>query len=1014
MIPVLISAPPALAAQPVPNHSALVPEVPRVDTPRVDSGEILDIEVAGNRVYLAGTFTSIRDANGTSVAQRYLAAYDMNTGLLDMNFRPTIDRSVAAVEASPDGSALYIAGQFNNISGVARRKIARIDPARGTVVTSFRANANSRTSAIAVSSTTVYVGGFFSRVNGVSRGRLVALDPTTGAVDPLNLPITEGIGSGGVLKVMQLQLTTDDRTLLVVHTGRRVAGQSRTGVALVDTATRSLRPWQTNLFDDNLARVGGVLRVANGDISPDNSYFVLVSGSGGDRPPINDTAMAFPVAGGAGVEPLWISRHFDSVYSVAISEVAVYVGGHFRWQESATATQPWPGDADTAYGWGSGLGAAVFGDEVVRRDTIGALDPATGTSLDWNPGANPFEGVKALELHPRGLLIGQDGTVIGGRTIGRHGFFDFTRVPPPGPAETTITDPFEGGTVGAGIPTLLRGEATALSQVSRVQLELRNTATGRYLQDDLVSWGSYNAFNATLDQLDATETGWSHEVTLPDGPFRLYARTFAEDGTRDSSKASAKFEAQLLDDAPPETRISTPPGGLLNTPTFMLGGTATDDSGVLRLSVYVKNTDTRAYLQDDGTVAAGYNSLEVIPDNPGDPSVTWSTEITVPEGQWEVNASAVDDAGQSDPRGAARTFSVSATNTAPTVAITEPLSPATVTPGTRLTIRGTAADNAAVRRVQISLQNSQTREGIAIDGTWGIPGWYTVTPLNLNSSSVTWSLTTPPLPAGSYSVQVLATDNFDVTTPSAGRARLTLTSAVPGDAPPDTALDFAATTQDVDDLRLTLAGTATDNLGVAGVRLIVRDTSTGRYVTNTAGATSSAFTMLPATLNSPGATSTRFSITVNLQSPGNYSVTAMALDSAGQWDTSTTGATARYLIFPGDTDPYLNLDSPNTGATLTNFISIGGRAYDDVAVSRVQVQVRNIGTGAYLQSTGTLSTASAAWLSAFVTNPGGTGSNYNYTTPVLPAGNYLVSARAVDSVGQVQAVPNTATVTVVG
>jgi hypothetical protein len=301
---------------------------------------------------------------------------------------------------------------------------------------------------------------------------------------------------------------------------------------------------------------------------------------------------------------------------------------------------------------------------------------------------------------------------------------------------------------------------------------------------------------------------------------------------------------------------------------------------------------------------------------------------------------------------------------------------------------------------------------MAIDGNWGVPGLHTVTPPNLDAPTTTWSMTSPPLPAGSYLVAAYATDNQDVTTPSNRIAFISVLSAVPGDALPTTALTFTGTTQDVDDLTLTLTGTATDDHGVDAVRLILRDTVTGRYVANTAGAFTSAYTMLDTTLASPGAASTGFSITVALKTAGNYTVTALALDSAAQWDTTTLGATARYLIFPGDTDPYLNLDSPNNGATLTNFISIGGRAFDNVSVRRVEIQVRNTSTGAYLQASGAFGTI-PAWIPAFLTNPGGVGSNYAYTTPNLPPATYLVSARAVDSVGQVQPVPNTATVTVV-
>ncbi|MDT9121516.1 hypothetical protein RSW84_29130, partial [Escherichia coli] len=73
----------ATYAEPLPGHDALVPEAPRTDMPKISNGEINDIEVVGSRVYVAGTFTSIanqRGANTTSFPQRYLAAYDLNTG----------------------------------------------------------------------------------------------------------------------------------------------------------------------------------------------------------------------------------------------------------------------------------------------------------------------------------------------------------------------------------------------------------------------------------------------------------------------------------------------------------------------------------------------------------------------------------------------------------------------------------------------------------------------------------------------------------------------------------------------------------------------------------------------------------------------------------------------------------------------------------------------------------------------------------------------------------------------
>ena len=338
----------------------------------------------GNRVFVAGSFTGIANIGGPTIPQANLAAYDFTTGKVDTTFRPTFDGGVNAVEASPDGTKLFVAGTFSTISGVPRQKVASLSLTTGTPVASFAFTGatNNVGSALAATNTTLYVGGKFTRINGVNRSGLAAVSATTGAIDPaFNLPLTGGIGVNGALTVQQLKLTHDETKLLVVHTGRQIAGQDRLGIGLIDTATKTLLPWRTRLWDDNLPFVGGVTRIYAGDIAPNDQYFVVTSGSGGDRPPISDTAVAYPIDGADNVQPLWVSRSFDSVYSVAITEKAVYLGGHFSFEESPTAQQPWPGLDNVGYGTGQGNGAYSLGDDVVRRDHLGALDPATGTAV---------------------------------------------------------------------------------------------------------------------------------------------------------------------------------------------------------------------------------------------------------------------------------------------------------------------------------------------------------------------------------------------------------------------------------------------------------------------------------------------------------------------------------------------------------------------------------------------------------------------------------------------------------
>jgi PKD repeat protein len=1028
----LVAARPADAAQPAPGHTGLVPSTPRTNTPRISTGEIWDIEVVGQRVFIAGTFTSLRNntaTNTTSVSQRFLASYNWSTGLIDTSFRPTFGGGgVNAVEASPDGTKLYVAGSFNTVNGVTKRKIASLNLTTGAPVAGFTANAGAQATALAVTNTTLYVGGNFKTVNGAARVGLVAVNGTTGAVVAGFVNnMSGGIGVNGLLTVQQLKLTHDDTKLLVVHTGRKIADQDRYGVGLISTQTNQLLPWRTRLWDDNLQFVGGIQRVYAGDIAPNDQYFVVGSGSGGDRPPINDTAIAFPVAGNDNVQPLWVSRHFDSVYSVAITERAVYVGGHFGFQESPTAPDPWPGLDNVGYGTGQGLAGYGLGDAVVRRDHIGALNPADGKALEWNPGSNSFEGNKAMEATPRGLFVGGDGQYQGGKLTGRVAFYDFNTAPAATAVDTTITTPIEGRVVQSGVQFTIQGRATATGgQVRRVQVEIQDRNTKQYLQDNLTTWGGVNNIYASLDTPNAASTAWSLPVTITGNrELQVMAKTFAVGGSSDPSKAIKKIESFGIDDQTPTTSINGPSGSVLASTTFTATGTASDDKGVNALTFWFRNASNQ-YLQEDGSVSSNFNTFRGTPDVVGATSATWQYEVTLPhEGEWRMSATAIDNAGQSDLRSATRDWLITSTGVAPAVAINAPapMTPPTaaptytVTPGGRLTFSGTANDTDDLVSVEISLRNNTTREQLASDGTWGtdvVQDWYRLNTNSINATSYNWSYQTPfNLTPGQYSFSVRATDEIGLTTSSTNQGRLTINAQVAGDAFPDGRLTFTGTDSSIETLHLDLTGTATDDKGVAAVRIALEDQDTGRYVQPN-GTMAAAFATLPATLGTPDGTTTSFTLAVDLPTKGEFAVTAFAIDTAGQQDTSTSGATARYLVYPGDLDPWLNenLASPTEGTAFTEArIFVSGRAEDDTAMGSVQVAIVN-SAGQYMSSSGSFTSTSESWRSAFLNSPGTPGSNYSYTTPVIPSGAYSVRTRAVDAYGQVQPIPRQVNVTV--
>lgn len=1023
------------AAQPKPGHAGVVPVTPRTNTPKIAAGEIWDFETVGNKVYVAGSFTSIRNAASGSpaIAQKYLMAYDVTTGLVDQTFKPTFDNQVMEVEASPDGTKLFVVGQFNTINGVAKRKIASINPSTGAPIAGFTANANGRATSLAVSNTAVYVGGQFTAIGATSRGALAQLNPTTGAVDAgFNVPLTGGLGLAGLLTVQRLKLTHDETKLMVVHTARQMAGLDRYGVGFIDTATKAVTPWQTRLWQDNLAYVGGIVQAYAGDISPDDSYFVVTSGSGGDRPPINDTAMAFSTTGGADMQPLWITRNFDSTYSVAISEQAVYIGGHFSATESPTSSDPWPGLATTGYGTGQGpggLGSYVLGDEVVRRSMLAALDPVTGKALEWNPGGNAYEGFKALEVTPRGLLFGGDGTIVGGQNTGRIGIFDFASNVAQNAADTNIVFPYDGQVVPANAPMTLTGTATTTSgRVKSVVLEIVQKGTKRYLQKDLVTWSTtYATINAVLATANATSTNWSLTFSVPTAEVQVYARTTSTTAIKDNSKAYSQFEARSLDDATPVTAIVQPAGELLSTLvpslTFTASGTAIDDHGILGVTYSLRNMDTLQFLQEDGSVGTAYHSFRIDPDVVGAPNGTWHTEVTVPsEGRWRMNVSSTDTAGQTDVQNVERTFVVTLNGVAPSVTLTAPVAINPPTPaapffspaGQAVTLAGTASDDSAITAVAIVLVNTTTGDGLAGDGTFGgaaVTSYYKVTPFNTNTQTTNWSYTTPALPSGIYYFQAFALDDAGLLTPLANWIRTPFFVQIPGDAFPETTLGFAGVEQNFEALHLDITGTATDDKGVANVRVLVQDVDTANYVT-AAGTFTPTKTWIDVAPAAPNALSTTFALPLNLPGQGHYKVTAVAIDTVGQWDGSAAGAAAEYLIYPGDTDPTLvsALDSPVNGATLPGNVVVGGRAQDDHGIKRVQVTIRNSG-GLYMSSTGVFG-AAPVWVETFLTSPGTPGSNFSYTSPTLPNGTYTVNVRAVDIWGQVQQTPRVFTVNV--
>ena len=90
-------------------------------------------------------------------------------------------------------------------------------------------------------------------------------------------------------------------------------------------------------------------------------------------------------------------------------------------------------------------------------------------------------------------------------------------------------------------------------------------------------------------------------------------------------------------------------------------------------------------------------------------------------------------------------------------------------------------------------------------------------------------------------------------------------------------------------------------------------------------------------------------------------MTAFAYDTSDQQDPSTSGATSRYPIYPGDLPPAVvdGLFSPPEGTAFTDArIFVSGRVEDDQQIAAAQVAIRN-SLGQYMSSSGTFTSTSA-------------------------------------------------------
>lgn len=286
-------------------------------------GVAWDQAVVGGTVYVAGTFTTARPAGaapGTDTVPRAnLLAYDLATGELVASWAPTLNGPAYAVTASPDGSRIYVGGDFTNVNGVARNRFAVLDRATGALVTTFTAGANGAVRDIEATATTVYIGGNFNTVGGQNRPRVASFDAATGAVRDWRASVQPA-------QVDSIVLSQDGSRLYIGGRFQYINNQPRLGTGAVATSNAALLPWTVG---DQLYSYGysaGMQSLATDGVNVYGTSFAYLGGTTGSYSNIEGPWAADATTS----DVVWAADCHGDTYSVFAngSKDHVYISGH--------------------------------------------------------------------------------------------------------------------------------------------------------------------------------------------------------------------------------------------------------------------------------------------------------------------------------------------------------------------------------------------------------------------------------------------------------------------------------------------------------------------------------------------------------------------------------------------------------------------------------------------------------------------------------------------------------------
>jgi PKD repeat protein len=395
----------AMAADPPPPDPQTV-SADVLPTPQIN-GVVWRVAVAGDVAYAVGSFTKARPAGspaGTNEVTRNNAmAFNITTGAI-LAWNPNLNAQGRAVQISPDGTKLYVGGDFTTVSGQAQSKVAAFSLPSGAYDASYKTGASGAVRALAISNDRVFVGGSFSGAGGQPRSNLAAFDRTTGALLPW-APTADSI-------VEALVTAPDNSRVILGGRFQNVNGVAKVGVGAVSGTTGASLTWTSRPVPTTIN--SGATSWVTDLVMKDGVVYGTANGEGGHW---YDGRFAATFSNG---DLIWLDNCYGATYGTAIIDQVMYTVSH-----SHDCTSLGTFSDSNPQVWHRALAETIYAtgtDQSAPGSNSNYSHQPIPTQLNWYPPVNAgtytgiFQGGWGLGTNGTYLVMGGEFTQVNGKS----------------------------------------------------------------------------------------------------------------------------------------------------------------------------------------------------------------------------------------------------------------------------------------------------------------------------------------------------------------------------------------------------------------------------------------------------------------------------------------------------------------------------------------------------------------------------------------------------------------------